>query len=133
GLTDIVTGSEICFNISNSSGISLSSLPLSAGFGVMVVADVNGDGLLDLIGNNGSATQLQLQGAPAFSTIASGAASDLAVLDADADGDADLVVVNAASSLTTLLMNDGMGGLSASTSLIPAAAGRTAVAVGDVN
>ena len=84
----------------------------------VIVADVNGDGRLDLISANygdNTLTILTNNGSGAFGSNATNnvgsAPIDLIAVDANGDGRPDVISVNFGNSTLTVLTNNGTGGL----------------------
>jgi hypothetical protein len=82
-----------------------------------VMADVNEDGWLDVVGFNTNATQFRIQLAnvggttfgPPAATRAVGAGAEVAVGDTSGDGNPDAYIVTGATNPDTLLLGDGSG------------------------
>ncbi|MDQ4039773.1 MAG: FG-GAP-like repeat-containing protein [Actinomycetota bacterium] len=121
-------------------------IPLTRLPGMVFGADMNGDGILDLIGasqvaNTGDLAVALGSGGGTFSpprTYSTGAAHrELVVTDLDADGDPDVATVNSGNESTAVLLNDGSGVLGAAT-VLPAETisnllNQVAIAAGDIN
>lgn len=108
----------------------------------IVVADLNGDGKLDLaIGNYGDSTLTILLGngdgtftpAPGSPVTSGKAPYAIAVGDLDGDGKLDLAVANMDNTLSILLGNGDGTFKQASGSPFPAGDGPSSIAVGDFN
>jgi len=106
----------------------------------LAVADLNGDGVPDLVTSNhtGGVSVLIGSGSGAFTVTAGPAtgvfADSVAVGDVNGDGRADLVVANKGSSTVMVWVGDGSGGFAAVPGS-PFDAGPTpqAVVIADVN
>ena len=90
------------------------------------LADVDGDGDLDIIVANGDSNFLTLMlnngGSFTASNIGiSGQASGVVAADLDGDGDMDLATANGNTNSTSILLNNGAGGF-AQTAVLPAGA-----------
>ncbi len=101
-------------------------------------ADFNGDGWMDLAtGNqNGQSVAILLNSGagsylPPFTIPVGGAVHGLAVLDADSDGDTDIVATNMQN--IALLRNNGNGTFQAATFFHGGGNGEWSIAVGDAN
>ncbi|MEM7201480.1 MAG: VCBS repeat-containing protein [Planctomycetota bacterium] len=109
----------------------------------VILADLDGDGDLDaVLGNTQADDALYLNdGSGSFADVSAThwplllrqeATSGFGVLDADRDGDLDLIVAQSTSG-TRLLLNDGNAVFADATALFPLSRGGRAVAVGDVD
>ncbi|RYZ16523.1 MAG: VCBS repeat-containing protein, partial [Myxococcaceae bacterium] len=102
-----------------------SSLPL----GSLAIADMNGDGLPDIVGTGGLTAVLLNQGGATFSSSTyPGGGGSLSVVDLDADGALDVVV---ASHLVSIYYGTGGGLLAKSVEVSPS--GYLAAMVADLN
>ena len=128
GFPDIAVGGlngrsvEIYVNDGGGSFTSAAVLQGDGGGNVsdLVEADVDGDGLSELVVTGSGGTSLLRRGAEEsidVTTLAAGAGRDLAVADFDQDGDQDFVVVLAADRRVEFLFNAGDGSIAGSNSL----------------
>ena len=133
-LASEVTPVATNFNFTDASSLPAGNHPLS-----VVAADVNGDGLLDLISANAddnTLTVLTNNGSGGFGLSATLPAGrhPLCVIAADVNGDGhpDLICANAYDNTLTVLTNDGGGGF-VSAATIPVGTYPDSLVAADVN
>jgi ankyrin repeat protein len=101
----------------NGSGSFALAPPLAAGHGLrcLILADINGDGLLDIATANSAADTVSVllarpEGgfAPAYQTPVGRKPRVVAAADVNGDGKLDLVVTNSGSDDVSVLINTGV-------------------------
>ena len=136
-VTILLGNGDGTFTAANNATYSTGKFPQA-----IVVADLNGDGKLDLaIGNYGDSTLTILLGngdgtftpAPGSPVTSGKAPYAIAVGDLDGDGKLDLAVANMDNTLSILLGNGDGTFKQASGSPFPAGDGPSSIAVGDFN
>jgi len=142
------TDNSVAVHLNNGSGTFAAAtyVPLTRLPAMVFGADMNGDGILDLVGASQVANEDDLavalgSGGGAFAaprTYSTGAGHrELVVTDLDADGDPDVATIDGGNENTAVLLNDGTGVLGAP-AFLPAETisnllNQVAITAGDIN
>lgn len=131
-------GHQVVLNESEA-GLRSASAQLNGKSTALELADLNNDGLLDVVAVGSSLRSLSVylgtgggSFAPRQYYLLDRSIAGMAVGDVDADGSIDIVLVSIVDSVATLLYNDGTGGFTEINEL-PIGAGAGDVEIGDLN
>lgn len=139
GLYSPFSSSFIVAASGNGNFVYRDSVSLGLSFQNFVSADMDGDGDVDLVGTNGSNIVVYENNAGSFSQLSTLAVTsspyDLIVLDLDKDGDLDVIANSGSNSDVFIILNNGSGTLSNSSTFNSTAGSYTNIRMkaGDFN